>query len=220
MLKTVPTARPATAEEEAYRYLLDAICTGRYAIGSRLVAEDVAQEIGTSRMPVREAFRRLDAEGLVTLRPNRGAVVSGLDIAQMREVFEMRSALEGLAIRAALPHLNERQQRHLERLLEDMDHCGDDSALWIQNHRAFHDALCALAGRPRLSRQIAALHALIEPHLHLWLKHIDKPLSAREEHAVLLEALRSGDPLRAERVMREHIEGTTPAIIAFLQSRS
>ena len=64
--------QPVTAEEEAYNFLLEAICKGRYRTGERLIAEDIAGEIGMSRMPVREAFRRLDADGLVTLRPNRG----------------------------------------------------------------------------------------------------------------------------------------------------
>ncbi len=62
------TASLSTAEEEAYKFLLDAICGGRYHKGDRLIAEDIASEIGMSRMPVREAFRRLDAQGLVTLR--------------------------------------------------------------------------------------------------------------------------------------------------------
>ena len=79
--------QPLTAEEEAYNFLLDAICGGRYRKGDRLIAEDIASEIGMSRMPVREAFRRLDAQGLVTLRPNRGAIVSGLDIDELHEVF-------------------------------------------------------------------------------------------------------------------------------------
>lgn len=87
--------QPLTAEEEAYNFLLNAICGGRYRKGDRLIAEDIASEIGMSRMPVREAFRRLDAQGLVTLRPNRGAIVGGLDIDELHEVFEMRSALEG-----------------------------------------------------------------------------------------------------------------------------
>lgn len=80
--------QPLTAEEEAYNFLLEAICGGRYRRGDRLIAEDIAREIGMSRMPVREAFRRLDAQGLVTLRPNRGAIVSGLDFDELREVFE------------------------------------------------------------------------------------------------------------------------------------
>lgn len=211
---------PVTAEEEAYAFLLDAICKGTYRMGERLIAEEIATEIGMSRMPVREAFRRLAADGLVTLRPNRGAVVSGLNIEEMREVFEMRSVLEGLAVRAALPKLSERHFTHLERLLDDMDACRDDSSEWVSRHREFHQYLCCISERARLMRQICALHIVIEPHMRVWLEHGDKPLSARDEHAAILAALRSGDADLAEQVMREHIEGTIPSLIAFLQQQT
>ncbi|SDT34022.1 GntR family transcriptional regulator [Pseudomonas fuscovaginae UPB0736] len=209
---------PQTAEEEAYNFLLQAICGGRYRQGDRLIAEDIATEIGMSRMPVREAFRRLDAQGLVTLRPNRGAVVSGLDIAELHEVFEMRSALEGLAVRVAVGQIGERQLAALERMLDEMDDYRDDSAQWVRRHRAFHEHLCSFSGRPRLMKQIFALYSLIEAPMRLWLQHGDKPLSAREEHAVILDAIRAGDAAKAEAVVREHIEGTVPALIQFLQS--
>lgn len=172
-----------------------------------------------SRMPVREAFRRLAADGLVTLRPNRGAVVSGLNIDEMREVFEMRSALEGLAIRVAVPKITERHLTHLERLLDDMDAYRDDSSEWVSRHREFHEYLCSLSERSRLMRQISALYTVIEPHMRLWLEHGDKPLSARDEHAVILDALRAGDAEQAERILREHIEGTVPSLIDFLQQQ-
>lgn len=210
--------QPLTAEEEAYNFLLEAICCGRYRKGDRLIAEDIAGEIGMSRMPVREAFRRLDAQGLVTLRPNRGAIVSGLDIDQLQEVFEMRSALEGLAMRLAVPNIGERQLAALERLLDEMDDYRDESAEWVSRHRKFHEYLCSLSGRPRLLKQISALYALIEAPMRLWLQHVDKPLSARQEHAVILEAIRAGDAPQAEAVVREHIEGTVPELISFLQT--
>ena len=212
--------QPVTAEEEAYAFLLDAICKGTYRMGERLIAEDIAVEIGMSRMPVREAFRRLAADGLVTLRPNRGAVVSGLNIEQMHEVFEMRSALEGLAIRVAVPKITERQLTHLERLLDDMDDYRDDSSEWVSRHREFHEYLCSISARPRLMRQISALYTVIEPHMRVWLEHGDKPLSARDEHAVILDALRSRDAEQAERILRDHIEGTVPSLIAFLEQQS
>lgn len=219
-MRLVPTYEraPATAEEEAYSYLLDAICKGQYRTGDRLIAEDIATDIGMSRMPVREAFRRLAAEGLVTLRPNRGAIVSGLNIEEMREVFEMRSALEGLAIRLAVPKLTERHLARLERQLDEMDDYRDDSAEWVSRHRAFHEYLCSLAERPRLMRQINALYSVIEPHMRLWLQHVDKPMSAREEHSVILDALRTGDAREAERVICEHIEGTVPSLLEFLEA--
>ncbi|MES3708643.1 GntR family transcriptional regulator [Pseudomonas putida] len=210
---------PQTAEEEAYQFLLEAICSGQYKKGDRLIAEDIAGEIGMSRMPVREAFRRLDAQGLVTLRPNRGAIVSGLDVGELQEVFEMRSALEGLAVRAAVGNITERHLSALERMLDEMDDYRDESAQWVGRHRAFHEYLCSLSGRPRLMKQISALYSLIEAPMRLWLKHGTKPLSARQEHTVILDALRSGNAAQAEAIVREHIEGTVPALIQFLQSK-
>ncbi|MCD5993478.1 GntR family transcriptional regulator [Pseudomonas sp. CDFA 602] len=210
--------QPVTAEEEAYNFLLEAICGGRFRKGQRLIAEDIASEIGMSRMPVREAFRRLDAQGLVTLRPNRGAIVSGLDIEELREVFEMRSVLEGLAIRLAVTRITDRQLASLERMLDDMDDYRDESAQWVRRHRDFHEYLCSLSGRPRLMRQISSLYSLIEAPMRLWLQHVEKPLSARQEHDVILRAIRVGDVDQAESVVREHIEGTVPALISFLQN--
>ena len=94
-----------------------------------------------------------------------------------------------------------------------------DSAEWVSRHRVFHEYLCSLAERPRLLRQINALYSVIEPHMRLWLQHVDKPMSAREEHAVILDALRSGDAREAERVLCEHIEGTVPSLLKFLEAK-
>src|SRR5687767_4743785 len=94
---------------------------GEYRTGQRLLPEALALEIGTSRMPVREALRRLATEGLVTIRPNRGVTVSGLNVSDMQEVFEMRAVLEGLAARLALPRLTEARIRQLEDMLDRID---------------------------------------------------------------------------------------------------
>ena len=218
-ISTAPSAQfTSTAEQEAYLHLQRALRVGRYKPGERLIPEEIAAEIGMSRMPVREAFRRLDAQGLVTLRPNRGAVVSGLEFDELQEVFDMRSALEGLAIRVAVPRIGERQLSALERMLDEMDDYRDESAEWVSRHRAFHEYLCSLSGRPRLMKQISALYSLVEAPMRLWLQHGEKPLSARQEHAVILDAIRAGDAARAEAVVREHIEGTVPVLIQFLKS--
>lgn len=213
-----PNSPPATAEEEAYQHLLDGICVGRYQAGQRLKPEDIAAEIGMSRMPVREAFRRLAAEGLVILRPNRGAVVSGLNIDTMREVFEMRSVLEGLATRVAVPRLNQRHLITLQRLLQDMDQSRDDASQWVRRHRLFHEYLYSVSGRPRLMKQISALFSLIEPYMRLWLQHADKPRAAKAHHQAILDALSAGDAERAEAITRDHIDATVPALLDFLHS--
>jgi DNA-binding GntR family transcriptional regulator len=206
----------STAEEEAYLYLQQALRLGRYKPGHRLIPEAIAAEIGMSRMPVREAFRRLSADGLVTLRPNRGCVVAGLTLDQINEVFEIRSVLEGLAVRLIMPRLTLETFEELDRLLVRMERAGEiGGSDWVLRHQEFHAYLYGMSERPKLIRQIAALHVAIEPYMRIWFDYVDKPLSAREEHQNLIDALKSGDGAVAESVMQEHVLGTASLLADF-----
>ncbi|HEV2898951.1 MAG TPA: GntR family transcriptional regulator [Pseudaminobacter sp.] len=206
----------ATAELEAYRHLHSALRLGRYRAGDRLIPEDIAAEIGMSRMPVREAFRRLAADGLVVIRPNRGCIVAGLTLDEIYETFEIRSVLEGLAVRLAMPSIDAEVIAELERLLDRMERAGvSGSSDWVARHHEFHATIYGLSGRPKLIKQIAALHVTIEPYLRIWFDYVEKPLSAREEHSSLIEALRTGDAAFAETAMQKHILGTAPMLAEF-----
>ena len=206
-----------TAEEEAYRHLLRAIRSGRYKPGDRLIPEEIATEIDMSRMPVREAFRRLATEGLVIIRPNRGCIISGLTIPQIYEAFEIRSVLEGLAVRLAMPRIDAAVIRELERQLDTMN---DDPTDWVANHSKFHDYLCGLSGRPKLIRQIRTLHVAIEPYLRIYLHHAKKLRSADAAHRVILKALKTGDAEHAEATMRAHVLGTAPILANFVNANN
>ena len=211
LASTAPVA--GTAEEEAYAYLQQALRVGRYKPGDRLISEEIAAEIGMSRMPVREAFRRLAADGLVTLRPNRGCVVAGLTLDELNETFEIRSVLEGLAVRIVVPRLTQENFEELDRLLLRMERAGESgSGDWVLRHQEFHAFIYGMSERPKLIRQIAALHVAIEPYMRIWFDYVDKPLSAREEHQNLLDVLKSGDGAEAERVMQEHVLCTAPLL--------
>lgn len=213
-----PIDQALTAEDEAYRHIHAAIRLGRYVGGERLVPEVIATEIGTSRMPVREAFRRLATEGLVTIRPNRGVTVCGLNTDDMQEIFEMRAVLEGLAVRLALPNITPAALKRLEALIDPLDDRDGVQPDWTAAHRAFHETLCALSGRARLIKQIAALHSLVEPHMRLWVL-ADRPTTARVHHQELIAALRSADAQRCETAMREHVMVTVPDVMKYLQKR-
>jgi DNA-binding GntR family transcriptional regulator len=206
----------STAEEEAYRHVLKGIRTGRFRPGTRLIPEGIANEIGMSRMPVREAFRRLSTEGLVLIRPNRGCVVAGLTTDEIYEIFEIRSVLEGLAIRLATPRFDVDAFSELDRLLARMQTSAKGGDDWVTRHRQFHEYLCSYCSRPKLIRQIARLHVTIEPYLRIWLHHADKPLSADEEHRAIVEILKAGDPIAAEEMIERHILETAPALAAFV----
>lgn len=208
-----------TAEEEAYTYILGRIRRGEYEPGDRLKAEDIAAEIGMSRMPIREAFRRLSAEGLLIMRPNRGATVCALSLGDIEEIFEMRAVLEGLAVRLGVPNADDRALEELTELLERMERSRHrDDGEWLTHHRHFHEYVCGLSGRPRLLRQINGLHTALEPYIRVWFVNSDKPLSAnvQREHEQIIEVLRNGDPQRAEAVMQEHIRTTAPDLALFL----
>lgn len=211
-----PSQAASTAEEEAYLYLHKALRLGRYKAGERLIPEDIAAEIGMSRMPVREAFRRLAADGLVTLRPNRGCVVAGLTLDELNEAFEIRSVLEGLAVRLAMPKLTAEHFEEMDRLLLRMERAGEaGSSDWVLRHQEFHAYIYGLSGRPKLIRQIAALHVAIEPYMRIWFDYVEKPLSAREEHQKILNALKSGGTAEAEREMEDHVLSTASLLAEF-----
>jgi DNA-binding GntR family transcriptional regulator len=214
------TLAPATAEQEAYLHLHSAIRFGRYRAGDRLIPEEIASELGMSRMPVREAFQRLAADGLVIVRPNRGCIVAGLSLDEIYETFEIRSVLEGLAVRLAMPHIDADVIAELERLLDKMESSGRrGSADWVTQHQDFHNHICALSGRPKLIRQVAHLHVTIEPYLRIWFDYAAKPLSAEQEHRIVIDALRSGDADHAETVLRNHILGTAPTVAEFASQK-
>ncbi|MEI2415747.1 GntR family transcriptional regulator [Orrella sp. JC864] len=214
------TRMALTAEEEAYQYVHKAIRLGWLRAGERLVPEAIASEIGTSRMPVRSALRRLAAEGLVEIRANRSAVVRGLNQQEMQEVFQMRSVLEGLAMRNAVANMG---PEHVQRLVHKLDQLelgtGDDTD-WTAAHRDFHAYLCGFCRQPRLLQQIADLHSVVEPYMRLWSAQPGGVGRTREAHQELIDALKTADADHCEAVMRRHVMNTVTALYPFLIARN
>ena len=202
----------ASAPEAAYRHLSHAIRMGHLKPGDRLVADEVAASIGMSRMPVREAFRALASEGLLVMRPNRGAVVRELSESEVVEVFEMRAVLEGLAMSMAAKRVTSRDIADLEDLLVRMKRCGADLSEWITVHRRFHERLCEISAAPRLIQQVSALHSVVEPLMRIWLENDPSSSDVQEIHEQLLVDLRAGDADRIEAEMRSHVRQTAAGI--------
>lgn len=203
----------ATAQEEAYQHIKRGIRMGELRPGTRLTPDDIAAEIGTSRMPVREALNRLATEGLIVNRPNRGAVVRVLTAKEVREVFAMRSVLEGLAAALAAENVTANDIDDLERLLQRMDRSGLDASEWITAHSQFHERLSIIADAPQLMRQIAALHSVCEPLMRVWLEGRPSPDYVHDRHDELISALKARDGQAVESLMRAHILRTLPGIL-------
>jgi len=206
----------ASAEDQAYLHLQQQIRLGTLAVGARLIPDIIAGQIGVSRMPVRGALRRLADEGLIEIRANRGAIVRGLNRREMRDVFEMRSVLEGLAMRNAVPNMRAEHLRRLTAMLDDFDLSAGESVDWTSSHRAFHEYLCSFCDQPRLLREIAELHSIVEPYMRMWASQPGREHRMHAAHQELIDVLRAGDPQRCEQAMRQHVMNTVDTLTPYL----
>lgn len=217
--KTKVEETATSAQHQAYLFLRDQIQAGRLSGGSRIKPEDIAAELGISRMPVREAIRQLDTEGLLTIRPNRGAIVTVFSADRLSELFEMRAVLEGLCARRATVNFDEDAADELTLLLNRLNRASGDIDLWIVRHEAFHDFICERADRPHVLAEVRKLRAAVEPYLRLSQTHPVTMGDSGRQHKELIDVLCTRDPDRAEVVMRHHIDSTAAEFIPALNHR-
>ncbi len=210
--KNKPEETATSAQQQAYLFLRDQIQVGRLVGGARVKPEDIAAELGISRMPVREAIRQLDTEGLLTIRPNRGAIVTVLSPDRLGELFEMRAVLEGLCARCAASRFDENAGDELALLLSLLNRAQGNIDLWIERHETFHDFICERAGRPLVRAEARKLRAAVEPYLRLSQTHIVTTAESTRQHQELIDVLLMRNPDKAEAVMRHHIDSTATEI--------
>jgi DNA-binding GntR family transcriptional regulator len=197
-----------TLPEQVYRLLKDAIERGELPSGSKLLESDVANQLNISRTPVREAINRLAAEGLVTLIPRRGAFVTSLDRKTIRELYEVREALEALAVELAVPTLQNERIEVLEQILEQFAEAldRDDFEAHSRLDRVFHEHLVAFSDNSKLQELFQIIDGSIQ--ITRWM-HCDTRetfQAALEEHRRIVAALRARDREEAVRVVRAHIQ--------------
>ncbi|MDM9623654.1 GntR family transcriptional regulator [Rhizobium sp. S96] len=186
------------------RVLADRIVRGDLAAGARLRQDHIAEEFGTSHVPVREAFRRLEAQGLAISEPRRGVRVASFDLKEVREVAEMRAALEVLALRHAAPHLTPAILDAAEDAAREGDAAADVHA-WEEANRRFHRLILAPCNMRRLLASIDDLHAASARFLFSawrsgWEKRTD------HDHRAILLALREGRSDEAAAILERHVQ--------------
>lgn len=187
-----------TAQDLVLSSLREAILAGALPPGSRLRQERLAGQFGTSRIPVREALRALEHEGLVSSLPYRGFSVTELDADDIEEVYELRILLESHAVRLAVPLMTDDDLVALERMYDEMvrAHAGESQ---LAARERFYLGLYSMAGRPRLVTLIARLRQEVARSLR-WptLQH------APEHHERFFEAVRAGDDDGAAAQLASH----------------
>ncbi len=185
--------------------LLERIVDGTYPPGSRIVETRVARELGTSQAPVREALRDLEALGVVEISPFRGARVRRPGLEELLEAYGVRAELEAMAARHAVTRLSRADVEAMAALLDEMRRCADagDTVGEAAADAAFHARLVDAAGNATLRRVWAQLEPYSRTYINMAVPGGDRREMA-ELHRPILEALRAGDPPRAEAVIRDH----------------
>lgn len=197
--------------------LRQAIICGQLVPGQPLRQESLAAHFSASRIPLREALRRLESEGWIEFLPNRGARVSGLSAAEVSEIYEIRASLEVTAMKLALPQHTAENLREAEVALRKAQRETQRSR-YAQRNREFHAALYAPARRPQLLQMIDTLHSRGERYLRLKLDMPKHKNGSDEEHEALYRAYRERDLKAACTILESHLLKTGEFLAAYLAS--
>jgi DNA-binding GntR family transcriptional regulator len=195
--------------------LRDAIQQGGLADGAVLNQAAIAAHFGVSRVPVREAMRQLQAEGLIDTRAHRLAVVRGLDIDRLIEVYDLRALIEGYLVEKAVPNIDAALLTELRRLDREM-RTVDDHPTWLALNARFHAVMYTPSGDETALELVDQLRSRAERYVRLWSRGsgIHRPKEAGREHAEILKLIAAGDGPGARAAVEEHVHHTRDRVVA------
>jgi len=215
--------RAETSAGRTVAAVRELILHGEFAAGARLGEVELAERLGVSRTPVREALGRLAAEGLVEIIPNRGARVTSWTVAELEGVFDLRTALEPRLTALSVPHATEADVAALDELAQAMVNVGtsgpdQDLDAIVPLNREFHGRLVTLADQPAMASALAgAIHApIVLRNFHTY----DEASLRRSlaHHVEIVAAVRAGDGVWARAVMTAHISNARAVMVRAAQA--
>lgn len=186
--------------------LRKAIMGGGFQSGDRLIETTIAEGMGVSRTPVREAFRQLEIEGLAENIPRKGTIVKGISKGDILEIYEIREVLEGLAFRLACSNISDAQVLELKEKTSKMEQCinGNDIKEYWRLHSEFHESILYCSNNQRLIDQMKQIYEYLSKLRNFTLVMNKRRNVAMEEHKALIEAFGKKDEILAEQIGREH----------------
>ncbi|HJT94812.1 MAG TPA: GntR family transcriptional regulator [Mycobacterium sp.] len=185
-------AGPGTTTQHTLDELRRAIVAGDYRPGDRVRQEDIAERLGVSLAPVREALRALEQEGQVVYRPRRGYSITELRIEDLQEIYALRRLLEERAVRAALPHLDDDAVERIELAARDCAEAAmrGDVAAELEANRRFHFGMLEAPGQPQTMRLIQLLWDSTESYRAMYYNSPEERSATVEAHDEILDAVR------------------------------
>lgn len=205
-----------TAADYVAESLREAINSGSLSDGAVLNQVELATHFGVSRIPVREALRQLQAEGLIDLRAHQVAVVRGVDAEELREIYTLRSVIEGWLLEEAAPRITPEIIRQA-RAINDELALEDDHRKWLLKNAEFHDLLNAPSAARVTIDLLRSLRTRAERYTRIWSKGTDihRPAETCNEHSRILNLLEVGDITAAAQAAREHVLHTRDQVLQF-----
>lgn len=214
-----PEVTYRTKRELVYGALRNAIQAGRLRAGDRLVISHIGSELGVSDVPVREALFQLKAEGLIDNEPHVGATVAGLDPAEVRDVYLASSIVEGATAALAVPHMTDRDRRHLQATLEHMDVAieANDVEGLARLDQDFHRTLYAKCPSAHLLMLVEQLWGTKE-RVRTAYPTRARGRASQREHRAIVSAVQRADTTGVEALIRDHLQRAGAARSATLES--
>jgi DNA-binding GntR family transcriptional regulator len=207
------------AREAAFEKIKEAIIKGHFKPGEKLVEQTLAQEMGVSRTPVREAIRRLEAEGFVVSIPRKGVVVSRADKEEIVQLYSIRAELEGLAARWAIENADEDDIQKLDEAILRMEETAASGDLdgVVQSNALFHDAIAQASKSRILCTLLKTLQDNIQRFRFQSLLLPGRPKAVLAEHKEIVAAIKEKKTEEADRLLKEHLQNACAATLAHMK---
>lgn len=201
--------------EVIFNTIREAIIGGELKPGERLMEVQLAEKMGVSRTPVREAIRKLELEGLVEMIPRKGAHVAEVSVKDIMDVLEVRASLDGLATALAAERMKEEELRELKHIYTQFANYVEKESLQgtVKKDVEFHDIIYRAAKNEKLMQINNNLREQVQRFRVIYLKGYSSPKNIIKEHEEIINAISSRDPEMARRVAQEHIKRQEEAII-------
>lgn len=220
-LNTVNTLRPQSAVESICTQVRDQVISGKIPPGTPMLQDVVAARLGVSKIPVREAFSRLEREGLLVLKPRRGYAVASFEIDEIVEIFDLRAIVEEHAARLAARNRTEADVQRAKRIEREMEQLDPKSPSyydnWCELNREFHDAIIESSKAAHVIRTAIRLRNVVEPYVRLESRMTGTETIAEEEHRAILAALERGDEEAIATLSAAHCQHTRDRLVEGLR---
>ncbi|MGG0717162.1 GntR family transcriptional regulator [Robertmurraya massiliosenegalensis] len=207
----------ATLQYRVTTKLREVILKGEFEDGERLVQEEWADKLGVSRMPIREALKQLEVEGLVRIEPRRGAIVTPISAEDIEEIYQLRALLEGEAVEKSLPNLSKEHIEDLENIYEQMKNIEVNEqsvAEFMRLNENFHKILYEGCTWRRIHGLIETLWKGIPPYTpSLLTNHLDE---SHKEHRLMLEYVKQNEAEKLKEVVQKHILRTRDNLLKYV----